>query len=468
MIPTRSGSPKTNMNSLNPATMNSQHHLLLTEQDQQGVVDDANLHNNMQQQIPHQLLAQNQNRDHGASASRPPGPRSEVTFSSVSSDDSLPLGCEHNEYFWIKRYRALKRRVSANKVRQTGENLQEAPILEEEEEGAGSPLGGGVAAAPDQLTNNLLPNRLKRLPCTRFYMEESRQDPFTDFVHSEFLAAVVSSAADLHQSAAQQTSPPSMNLLGCGMANKSRMALLRTQDSLLISAVSSRWFVVDVFSGIVPTGAAVTLQQQQSGGAGKKKLLVGVTRSPQQQPCDLLDTKLVTLGEELFTSHSAGVGSSSSSTSRVKLLVTPALESPQTSKYVPGDITVFVNDQKVAEKIEHGFSCDQELFGLAVVSRSNSMCPDMILLCNKKELQFQFESSSCARSMKMHLQDVATTYWSDHREVQREREALRCCCSSRTSQLEICSSCCIKLKMCIQDEGTGREFQNSASSGQKF
>ena len=33
-----------------------------------------------------------------------------LRFSSVSSDDSLPLGCEHKEYYWIKRSRALSGR----------------------------------------------------------------------------------------------------------------------------------------------------------------------------------------------------------------------------------------------------------------------------------------------------------------------------------------------------------------------
>ncbi len=57
-------------------------------------------------------------------------PAPSLTFSSLSSHDSLPLGCEHKEYFWIKRYRALKRRVSTSS-KKNGETCES--IIEEED-----------------------------------------------------------------------------------------------------------------------------------------------------------------------------------------------------------------------------------------------------------------------------------------------------------------------------------------------
>ena len=57
-------------------------------------------------------------------------PAPSLTFSSLSSHDSLPLGCEHKEYFWIKRYRALKRRVSTS-AKKNGETCES--IIEEED-----------------------------------------------------------------------------------------------------------------------------------------------------------------------------------------------------------------------------------------------------------------------------------------------------------------------------------------------
>lgn len=58
-------------------------------------------------------------------SSQPVDAKSCLTFSSVSSDDSLPLGCEHREYFWIKRYRALKRRVNTARKPQSLEVVEE-------------------------------------------------------------------------------------------------------------------------------------------------------------------------------------------------------------------------------------------------------------------------------------------------------------------------------------------------------
>ena len=68
-----------------------------------------------------------------------------LRFSSVSSEDSLPLGCEHKEYYWIKRYRALKRSIH--------EEIPEArPVITEADA-----------------------HKFKRLPCTRFYLDRDYQ-----------------------------------------------------------------------------------------------------------------------------------------------------------------------------------------------------------------------------------------------------------------------------------------------------
>ncbi|CAD7950227.1 unnamed protein product [Amoebophrya sp. A25] len=247
--------------------------------------------------------------------------QSEVTFSSVSSDDSLPLGCEHTEYFWIKRYRALKRKVNSKKDASNIQSIQEDVELELEESGG----------------NNMSPSRLKRLPCTRFYLE-SRADDFSNFIAS-------------HLEEVQGLSSTS-----------GKPAMLRTQDTLVISNVSSRWFVVDAVRPM--------------------RLLVGATTEGHDrlQPADLSRLKVIPV-------DLTGRGD------RVKLLVTPSLgyapaggavapgtsatqsavqESggaehlPSSSYRLSGDLTVFVNDVRVAGKFEHEFGTADQIFGIAI------------------------------------------------------------------------------------------------------
>eukprot|EP00391_Amoebophrya_sp_Ameob2_P005729 CAMPEP_0178988518 /NCGR_PEP_ID=MMETSP0795-20121207/3852_1 /TAXON_ID=88552 /ORGANISM="Amoebophrya sp., Strain Ameob2" /LENGTH=270 /DNA_ID=CAMNT_0020679795 /DNA_START=190 /DNA_END=1002 /DNA_ORIENTATION=+ len=252
--------------------------------------------------------------------------RSEVTFSSVSSDDSLPLGCEHNEYFWIKRYRALKRRVSANKTLVSKQDS----ILEEEEEALEAPSGAQVQP------------RLRRLPCTRFYVEtQQRNDGFCDFINHEFGllgAAGGGAAAGADGGAATAPAAPA-----AGGANN-KVAMLRTQDSLIVSAVSSRWFVVDVVRA--------------------DKLLIGVAVATagcsNLQPTNMESLKLIEIELAGPPDHGTHPGATTTTTSRVKLLVTPSV-----SEQSFGEFTVFVNDQKIAEKVTHSFP-GADLFGVAL------------------------------------------------------------------------------------------------------
>jgi len=158
--------------------------------------------------------------------------------------------------------------------------------------------------------------RLKRLPCTRFYLEE-RNDTFNVYVNE---------------------------LLG---ATGAKQAMLRTQQTLVISPVSSRWFVVDVIRPL--------------------RLLVGATTEGQErlQPNDPSRMKIIAVDLK-------GRGD------RVKLLVMPSLgyappadgdpnPPPGDNKFkLNGDLTVFVNDTRIGGKFEHDFHANDNIYGIAI------------------------------------------------------------------------------------------------------
>lgn len=204
-----------------------------------------------------------------------------LKMSSISSSDSLPLGCEHKEYYWIKRYRALKRRVKGDE----GEEENDPPTL-----GRRDPTGA----------------RLRKLPCTRFYFEE-RQDDVLPYVRN-LLG---------YPSETVSTSAPS----------RSKIAMLRTQQSLLVSPVQSRWFVVDVTRPM--------------------RMLIGATSesSERLQPQNLSCMRIAAIDLK-------GRGD------RVKLLVTPSLGygpnggvidgSPERYR-LKGDFAIFINDKSISE-----------------------------------------------------------------------------------------------------------------------
>lgn len=254
-----------------------------------------------------------------------------LKMSSVSSSDSLPLGCEHKEYYWIKRYRALKRKVHG---KDAVEDEEEEPTL-----GRRDPTGA----------------RLRRLPCTRFYFEE-RQD--------ELLPRIRTLLG--YPSEAMPSAVPS----------KSKVAMLRTQQSLVITPVQSRWFVVDVTRPM--------------------RLLIGATSegSDRLQPTDLSCMKIMVVDLK-------GRGD------RVKLLVTPSLgygpinngggeippdQGEMDQKYcLQGDFAVFVNDKPFIEDVktsggqpgmsgsqlsqvgeDHNFTADDTIFGIAIWAGSLS------------------------------------------------------------------------------------------------
>ena len=86
-------------------------------------------------------------------------------------------------------------------------------------------------------------SRLKRLPCARFYVEQ-RGDVVNEHITS---------------------------LLGPG---EEKEAMLRTQQTLVISAVSSRWFVVDVVRPMrLLVGATIEGQERLQPTALGRRML---------------------------------------------------------------------------------------------------------------------------------------------------------------------------------------------------
>jgi len=155
--------------------------------------------------------------------------------------------------------------------------------------------------------------------------------------------------------------------------SKSRIAMLRTQQSLVISPVQSRWFVVDVTRPM--------------------RLLIGATSegSDRLQPTDLSCMKIMVVDLK-------------GRSDRVKLLVTPSLgygprgtlpvdaakatgaESEDQKYCLQGDFAVFVNDKAISECSsktqggqpgmsgsqlsqvgeDHNFTADDTIFGIAI------------------------------------------------------------------------------------------------------
>lgn len=239
-----------------------------------------------------------------------------LRFSSVSSDDSLPLGCEHKEYYWIKRYRALKRSISDDPT---------------------------DPHRPADLTDADA-HRFKRLPCTRFYLD--RDYPFLPDLRGMLCPD------------APEDDP-----------NK-RLAMLRTQESLVISSVSSRWFHLEI--------------------ARPLQLLAGVTNEGKRlQPQCLEEMKVVQLDLQrgdrvkLLVTPSLGYGRAPlkrivEGTDEERTLQSASQEPSQAASRsearapafrLKGDLTVFVNDKTSPDwQIEHELEHDDEcpVYGLVV------------------------------------------------------------------------------------------------------
>eukprot|EP00747_Dinoflagellata_sp_TGD_P097261 gnl/TRDRNA2_/TRDRNA2_167080_c0_seq1.p1 gnl/TRDRNA2_/TRDRNA2_167080_c0~~gnl/TRDRNA2_/TRDRNA2_167080_c0_seq1.p1 ORF type:complete len:265 (-),score=44.63 gnl/TRDRNA2_/TRDRNA2_167080_c0_seq1:111-905(-) len=239
--------------------------------------------------------------------------RSGLKLSTISTDDSLPLGCEHQEYYWIKRYRALKRRVEGNTGSAVGSVLEEGE--EEDAEGLGEEAYRSTDAIEDALQRaQALAPPVGKMPCSRLFVKED--SPLVE---------------------------PLKEWLGLGGSPEPvRLAMVKTQQSLVISPVSSRWFMMDT--------------------ARDMCLLVGVTTesSDKLQPEDA--SKFLMVQVQVKRGD------------RTKLLATPALgfapegDIPiQNSQdfQLRGDLTVVVNNQSAAS-VEHDFPADEPLHGVVV------------------------------------------------------------------------------------------------------
>eukprot|EP00747_Dinoflagellata_sp_TGD_P167180 gnl/TRDRNA2_/TRDRNA2_191156_c0_seq1.p1 gnl/TRDRNA2_/TRDRNA2_191156_c0~~gnl/TRDRNA2_/TRDRNA2_191156_c0_seq1.p1 ORF type:complete len:265 (+),score=54.05 gnl/TRDRNA2_/TRDRNA2_191156_c0_seq1:91-885(+) len=239
--------------------------------------------------------------------------RSGLKLSTISTDDSLPLGCEHQEYYWIKRYRALKRRVEGNTGSAAGSVLEEGD--EEDEEASGDEAWRRTDAIEDALQRaQASAPPVGKMPCSRLFVKDD--SPL--FEHLK-------------------------ELLGLGGSPEPvRLAMVKTHQSLVISPVSSRWFMMDATRDMC--------------------LLVGATTeaSDKLQPEDLSKFQLVPVQAKRGD--------------RTKLLATPALgfapegDMPAQNSQdfqLRGDLTVVVNNQSTAS-VEHDFPADEPLYGVVV------------------------------------------------------------------------------------------------------
>ena len=282
-----------------------------------------------------------------------------LRFSSVSSEDSLPLGCEHKEYYWIKRYRALKRSIH--------EEIPEArPVITEADA-----------------------HKFKRLPCTRFYLDRDYQ----------FL-------------------PEFRDMLGVSLDEEGsgrRFAMLRTQESLVISAVSSRWFHLEVTRPMrILVGATnegkrlqpqcleemkVVLLEVQRGDRVKVLITPSLGYGPSRMAAMAGRPQPISeeLAAQLAESQGYGFLGAADPSSVQDLAPAPlggidpnavqevhvaddplampipdpvADGSPNAPAYrLKGDMTVFVNDRTAPDlQLEHEFVADQDapVYGLAV------------------------------------------------------------------------------------------------------
>lgn len=255
-----------------------------------------------------------------------------LKLSSASSQDSLPLGCEHMEYYWIKRYRALKRHIEGGAPDASADAAEEreADILEALQAGTLLKLSGGHQRVA------LLPP-IGKMPCTRCFLEEEN----SLLGHFKALLGVASEGVgSCSPSAASGSVVPS----GMGLGRQ-RLAMLRTQQSLVISPVSSRWFVLEA--------------------SREMSILIGATTEGAQrlQPCDLERIETVTV--------EARRGD------RIKLLAMPALgyapegcaaSDPAGSDFqLRGDLTVMVNGRSESSMhTVHNFQASASIFGLAI------------------------------------------------------------------------------------------------------
>jgi len=261
------------------------------------------------------------------------GAGSQLKFSSVSSTDTLPLGCEHQEYYWIKRYRALKRRVESKR---TG-----APVVEEEDETDEAEVLRRGAVIEESLLRAQASAPVGKIQSSRFYLEDSCA-VLPDLKRQ--LDGEAATSADGDAGAGDRLGP-----LPLAPGRPARAAMLRTQQSLVISPVSSRWFVVDT--------------------AREMKILIGATTEGLErlQPACLSTLKLVSI--------QARRGD------RIKLLATPALGyAPCAEGTLPGgggagiadqdymlcgDLTIVVNNESKSS-VEHEFAAGAPLFGVAI------------------------------------------------------------------------------------------------------
>jgi hypothetical protein len=269
----------------------------------------------------------------------------------VSSDDSLPLGCEHKEYYWIKRYRALKRSIH--------EEIPEArPVLTEADA-----------------------HKFKRLPCTRFYLDRDYQ----------FL-------------------PEFRDMLGVSLEEEAagkRFAMLRTQESLVISAVASRWFHLEVARPMrILVGATnegkrlqpqcleemkVVLLDVQRGdrvkvlitpslGYGPSRMAAMAARPPpiSEEQANAMEQEGLdpSSAQEMAAAPLEGFDPNLAHEEQVAAdplampLPDPVVGAPSSPKHrLKGDLTVFVNDRTTPDlQLEHEFMADEDapVYGLAV------------------------------------------------------------------------------------------------------